>query len=219
MTLRTGGELAAGTLQDFGVEVALGLHGGHLDELLTGLRRCGVRLVDTRHEAAAVNSADGYARATGGLGVAFATAGSGFLNAVAGLGPAQIDRSPVLLLTSSPPMKDAESNTLQGSVDQVAVSAPLVKWAPPGHCSGGDPPARRSGGPQGACRSSRAGGPRLPHRTVPAAGLAEFAELIAAPVFHPGFVVGAMPPDHPLNGYSAARNLGALTGRPGVLTW
>ena len=125
----TGGDLVARTLTSFGVEVAFGLHGGHLDSLLLGCQRAGVRLIDTRHEAVAVNAADGYARATGRIGVAFATAGSGFSNSTAGLGPARIDRSPVLLLTSSPPLKDAESNILQGSVDQVALAAPVTKWA------------------------------------------------------------------------------------------
>ena len=125
----TGGDLVARTLTSFGVEVAFGLHGGHLDSLLLGCQRAGVRLIDTRHEAVAVNAADGYARATGRIGVAFATAGSGFSNSAAGLGPARIDRSPVLLLTSSPPLKDAESNILQGSVDQVALAAPVTKWA------------------------------------------------------------------------------------------
>ena len=125
----TGGELAARTLSAFGVRVAFGLHGGHLDALLLACQRAGIRLVDTRHEAVAVNAADGYARVTGEIGVAFATAGSGYSNAVAGLGPARIDRSPVLLLTSSPPLRDAESNALQGSVDQVALAAPVTKWA------------------------------------------------------------------------------------------
>ncbi len=125
----TGGELAARTLTEFGVRVAFGLHGGHLDALLLACQRAGIRLVDTRHEAVAVNAADGYARVTGEIGVAFATAGSGYSNAVAGLGPARIDRSPVLLLTSSPPLRDAESNALQGSVDQVALAAPVTKWA------------------------------------------------------------------------------------------
>jgi thiamine pyrophosphate-dependent acetolactate synthase large subunit-like protein len=80
-----GGELVARTLKQFGVEVAFGLHGGHLDSLLVGLHRNGIRLIDTRHEAVAVNAADGYARATGRLGVAFATAASGYSNAIAGL--------------------------------------------------------------------------------------------------------------------------------------
>ena len=124
-----GGELVARTLKQFGVEVAFGLHGGHLDSLLVGFHRNHIRLIDTRHEAVAVNAADGYARSTGRLGVAFATAASGYSNAIAGLATAYADRSPLLLLTSSPPLRDAEQNALQGSIDQIAMANPLTKWA------------------------------------------------------------------------------------------
>jgi acetolactate synthase-1/2/3 large subunit len=123
-----GGELVARTLRSFGVEVAFGLHGGHLNSLLLGFARHGIRVVDTRHETVAVNAADGYARATGRLGVAFATASAGFSNALGGLAVAYADRSPVLLLTSSPPLRDAEMNAAQGFVNQTAVAAPMAKW-------------------------------------------------------------------------------------------
>jgi acetolactate synthase I/II/III large subunit len=124
-----GGELVARTLKQFGVEVAFGLHGGHLDSLLVGLSRNGIRLIDTRHEAVAVNAADGYARVSGKLGVAFVTAASGYSNSIPGIATAYADRSPVLILTSSPPLRDAEQNALQGSIDQVAMAHPLTKWA------------------------------------------------------------------------------------------
>lgn len=124
-----GGELVARTLRSYGVEVAFGVHGGHLNSVLMGFKRNEIRIVDTRHEAVGVNAADGYARATGRLGVAFATASAGFTNAVAGLGVAFADRSPVLVITSSPPLRDAEMNTFQGILDQVAVAAPITRWA------------------------------------------------------------------------------------------
>ncbi len=125
----TGGELLAASLAEHGVEVAFGLHGGHLDALLVACRDRGIRLVDTRHETAAVNAADGYARCTGRLGVAFATAGAGFTNALAGLGVAYADRSPLLLITSSPPQREVETNALQGFLDQPAIAAGLTRWA------------------------------------------------------------------------------------------
>lgn len=124
-----GGELVARTLRSYGVEVAFGLHGGHLNSVLMGFKRNGIRIVDTRHEAVGVNAADGYARASGRLGVAFATAAAGFTNAIAGLGVAFADRSPVLVITSSPPLRDAEMNTFQGILNQVAVATPITKWA------------------------------------------------------------------------------------------
>jgi acetolactate synthase I/II/III large subunit len=125
----TGGELLAATLAAHGVEVVFGLHGGHLDPLLVAAATRGIRLVDTRHEAAAVNAADGYARVTGRIGVAFATAGAGFTNCLAGLGVAYADRSPVLVITSSPPGREAETNALQGFLDQPAIAAPMTRFA------------------------------------------------------------------------------------------
>jgi acetolactate synthase-1/2/3 large subunit len=251
-----GGELVARTLKEFGVEVAFGLHGGHLDSLLVGLRRNGIRLVDTRHEAVAVNAADGYARATGGLGVAFATAASGYSNAIAGLATAYADRSPVLLLTSSPPLRDAETNALQGSVDQIAMAAPVSKWAhrvtvveeipslvslairkalagPPGPVVL-DLPIDVLFRPADESRIHRGGGTRIAAAPAPSpdavraaltllrdaerpviiAGggvrsararelLVAFAERSGIPVFNQVTSLGAMPADHPLNGFSA----------------
>jgi acetolactate synthase-1/2/3 large subunit len=257
-----GGELVARTLQEFGVEVAFGLHGGHLDSLLVGLRRNGVRLIDTRHEAVAVNAADGYARVSGRLGVAFATAASGYSNAIAGLATAYADRSPVLLLTSSPPLRDAEQNALQGSVDQIAMAAAVSKWAhrvtiveeipsllsfavrkalagPPGPVVL-DLPIDVLFRPADEARIDHGGGTRIAAPPAPApdavrealallraaerpaiiAGggvrgaraselLVAFAERSGIPVFNQITGFGAMPADHPLNGF-AAGNLGVL---------
>ena len=76
MTLN-GGSLLARTLAEV-APVVFTLHGGHLDSFFKGCREAGIELVDFRHEAAAVNAADGYARATGRLGVAAVTSGPGF---------------------------------------------------------------------------------------------------------------------------------------------
>lgn len=127
--MTTGGELLARALAAHGVRHAFGVHGGHLDAMLTGMVDRGIGLIDTRHEAAAGNAAEGYARATGSLGVAFATAGPGFTNAFAALANAHADRIPVLLLTSSPPQREAELNVLQGAIDQIAAATPVTRWA------------------------------------------------------------------------------------------
>jgi thiamine pyrophosphate-dependent acetolactate synthase large subunit-like protein len=73
----TGGDLLARCLKQVGVDVAFGLHGGHLDAFLTGCEASGIRLVDTRHETTAVQAAEGYARITSKIGVCFVTANSG----------------------------------------------------------------------------------------------------------------------------------------------
>jgi acetolactate synthase-1/2/3 large subunit len=124
-----GGELAAWALHEAGVEVVFALHGGHLDSFLTGCRRFGIRLVDCRHEAAAVNAADGYARTTGRLGVAAVTAGPGLFNAVAGISNAAADSIGVLVITSSPPLGESETGEMQGCLDQLAVVGPITRWA------------------------------------------------------------------------------------------
>jgi len=75
----TGGDLLAQSLKHLGVEVAFGLHGGHLDAFLMGCETVGIRLVDTRHETVAVQAAEGYARMSNNPAVCFVTANSGFV--------------------------------------------------------------------------------------------------------------------------------------------
>src|SRR5260370_28403528 len=103
-----GGELVARTLKQFGVEVAFGLHGGHLDSLLVGLHRNEIRLIDTRHEAVAVKRSDGFARGHGRVGVAFGTEPSGHLYAVSSLAAAYAVDRPPPLLTLPPALRDPQ---------------------------------------------------------------------------------------------------------------
>lgn len=124
-----GGTLLAGTLHRGGVQTVFGLHGGHLNPFLLACAKEGIRLVDGRHETAVVNAADGFARATGTLGVATVTAGAGFANALPGLVSAFVDRVPLLVITSSPPLRESELNELQGGFDQIGIVRPMTKWA------------------------------------------------------------------------------------------
>ena len=123
-----GGELAAWALHEAEVEVVFALHGGHLDSFFTGCRKFGIAIVDCRHEAAAVNAADGYARITGKVGVAAVTAGPGLFNAVAGISNASADGIGVLVITSSPPLGESETGEMQGRLDQLGVVEPITKW-------------------------------------------------------------------------------------------
>jgi thiamine pyrophosphate-dependent acetolactate synthase large subunit-like protein len=52
-----------------------------------------------------------------------------FVNGLPGLASALADRSSIMVITSSPPMADAETNTVQGFIDQIAVARPLTKYA------------------------------------------------------------------------------------------
>ncbi|WP_103381329.1 thiamine pyrophosphate-binding protein [Pseudonocardia dioxanivorans] len=125
----SGGELAARALVSQGVNTVFAIHGGHLNPFLLACSDLGVRFVDGRHEGASGHSADGYARATGGLGVAAVTAGAGFANCLPAIVSAHLDRVPLLVITSSPPLRESELNELQGGVDQVAVVRPITRWA------------------------------------------------------------------------------------------
>jgi acetolactate synthase-1/2/3 large subunit len=124
-----GGELVARTLRQAGVTKVFALHGGHLESFYRGCASNELHLVDTRHEASAGNAAEAYARVTGELGVCVVTAGPGFANALPAILNAYVDASPTLFLIGAAPLREAETNALQGGFDQVAIARPAAKWA------------------------------------------------------------------------------------------
>lgn len=127
---RAGGELVAETLAGLGVTEIFALHGSHLDPLFIACADYGIRLTDTRHEAAAGHAADGYARSSNGkLGVCATTAGPGFTNTLTAITNAYLDKVPVLFISGAAPMRDDEANTLQGGFDALAMARPVTKWA------------------------------------------------------------------------------------------
>src|SRR4051794_36611843 len=99
----TGAELITQALEDAGVEVAFGLPGVHNLALWDAVRRSSIRLVGVRHEQAAAYAADGYARATGRLGVALTTTGPGAANTLGAVGEAWASRSPILVIATDIP--------------------------------------------------------------------------------------------------------------------
>src|SRR5580692_4215865 len=125
----TGGELVVRTLMKAGVTNIFGLHGAHLEAIIQYCLAPKIPITDTRHEVAAGHAAEGYARSTRGLGVAMVTAGPGFTNVITSLANAYLDRTPVLYITGSSGLSEAETNTLQSGLDQVAVATPITKWA------------------------------------------------------------------------------------------
>lgn len=125
----TGGDLLARTLHAAGVRKVFALHGGHLEALFKGCVEQGIDLVDFRHEASAGHAADGYARVTGKLGVCVITAGPGYANAMAAIANAQLDGAPVLFIIGAAPLREVETNPMQGGIDQIAMARPAVKWA------------------------------------------------------------------------------------------
>ncbi|UPW08413.1 thiamine pyrophosphate-binding protein [Gordonia terrae] len=129
MATVNGGQLLARALAQAGTTEVFTLHGGHLDAFLIACAGEGIRLTDTRHEASAGHAADAYARVTGGFGVCVVTSGPGFTNVYTALANAYLDRSPTLFVVGAPPLRETETNPLQGGFDQIAAADPVTKWA------------------------------------------------------------------------------------------
>ncbi len=126
----TGGAVIAQTLAKLGVKDVFALHGGHLDAFLVACPDENIRLIDFRHEASAGHAADAYARSSeAGFGVCVITAGPGFTNALTPITSAYVDAVPTVFIVGSPPLREVETNPLQGGFDQIAMAAPVTKWA------------------------------------------------------------------------------------------
>ncbi|MBW2425703.1 MAG: thiamine pyrophosphate-binding protein, partial [Deltaproteobacteria bacterium] len=128
MAVVDGGELLVRQLIEAGVEELFVLSGGHLDPIFVAAADHGIRITDTRHEAAATHMADGYARATGRLGVAVITAGPGVTNGITGVANAHADASPILVIGGRFPLRDEDRLALQ-SMDQISLMEPVTKFA------------------------------------------------------------------------------------------
>ena len=121
-----GGERIAAVLRAHGVPALFTLCGGHISPILAAAKARGIRIVDTRNEAAAVFAADALARLTGLPGVAAVTAGPGLTNTVTALKNAQLAQSPLLLLGGAAPTALQGRGALQ-DIDQKPLIAPHVK--------------------------------------------------------------------------------------------
>ncbi|HZH24412.1 MAG TPA: thiamine pyrophosphate-binding protein [Solirubrobacteraceae bacterium] len=99
----TGAEAIVKQLEEAGVEVCFGLPGVHNLALWEALRESPIRLVGVRHEQAAAYAADGYARASGKLGVALTTTGPGAANTLGAVGEAWASRTPILVIATDIP--------------------------------------------------------------------------------------------------------------------
>jgi thiamine pyrophosphate-dependent acetolactate synthase large subunit-like protein len=127
----TGARLIVDLLERAGVPVCFGVPGVHNLALWEALRDSPIRLIGVRHEQAAAYAADGYARATGKLGVALTTTGPGAANTLGAVGEAWASRSPVLVIATDIPSALRRPGTYRGvlheTTDQAAMFAPVVK--------------------------------------------------------------------------------------------
>ena len=108
--------LIARFLKARGVERVFALCGGHIMPIWMRLDAEGIRIVDVRDERAAVYMAHAQAELTGGLGVALVTAGPGVTNAMTGIANAHASRTPVLVMSGTPPRAQENRGALQDMV-------------------------------------------------------------------------------------------------------
>jgi acetolactate synthase-1/2/3 large subunit len=124
-----GGKLAARALKQAGVEVVFTLSGGHIMPLYDGCIDEGIRIVDVRHEQAAVHAADAWARCRpGSIGVAAITAGPGVTDGVTGIANAWRANSPILVFGGQGPFSNLRRGSLQ-EMDHIGVVRPITKFA------------------------------------------------------------------------------------------
>ena len=81
----------------------------------------------TRHEQGAVHAAEGYAHATGKVGICMATSGPGATNLVTGIANAMIDSTPIVAITAQVVSRTLGTDEFQ-EVDIIGVSMPITKW-------------------------------------------------------------------------------------------
>jgi acetolactate synthase-1/2/3 large subunit len=124
-----GGKLAARALKEAGVECIFTLSGGHVMAIYDGCLDEGIKVVDVRHEQAAVHAADAWSRLNPGkVGCAVLTAGPGVTDGVTGVANAWRANSPILVIGGQGPFNNLRRGSLQ-EMDHVAVMKPITKWA------------------------------------------------------------------------------------------
>ncbi len=114
------------TLVKEGVDVIFGYPGGAVIDIYHELPNYPIRHVLVRHEQAAVHAADGYARASGRIGVALVTSGPGATNTVTGIATAYMDSIPVVVLTGQVPTMLIGNDAFQ-EADIVGITRPCTK--------------------------------------------------------------------------------------------
>jgi len=113
-------------LADAGTEVIFALSGNQIMPIFDACLDAGIRIVHTRHEAAAVFMAEAHAQLTGRIGVALVTAGGGLANTGGALFSASESETPVLLLSGDSPVAQDGCGAFQ-EMDQTAITAALTR--------------------------------------------------------------------------------------------
>ena len=124
--LKSGAEILWECLVREGVEVVFGYPGGAIMPAYDAMLNYPVHHVLVRHEQGAAHMADGYARATGKVGVAIATSGPGATNLVTGIATAMMDSSPIVCITGQVAITAIGGDAFQ-ETDVTGITLPITK--------------------------------------------------------------------------------------------
>jgi len=121
-----GSEILIEKLKENGVKTIFGYPGGVLLPFYDALCESDIEHILVRHEQAAAHAADGYARASGKVGVCLATSGPGATNVTTGVATAHMDSSPIVVLTGQVPTNAIGTDMFQ-EVDTIGITMPISK--------------------------------------------------------------------------------------------
>ena len=121
-----GGEAIIESLKKMGVETIFGYPGGQTIPFYDMLYDADINHILVRHEQAAAHAADGFARASGKVGVCLATSGPGATNLVTGIATSFIDSSPIVAITGQVPPHLIGNDAFQEE-DIIGITMPIVK--------------------------------------------------------------------------------------------
>jgi acetolactate synthase-1/2/3 large subunit len=121
-----GATMLVRALEHEGVDVVFGYPGGAIMPVYDALVDSKLKHILVRHEQAAALAADGYARATGRVGVCMATSGPGATNLVTGIANAYMDSVPIVAITGQVPMSAMGTDAFQ-EMDIFGITLPIVK--------------------------------------------------------------------------------------------
>jgi acetolactate synthase-1/2/3 large subunit len=125
--VRTGAQIVVDTLLDLGVDTMFGYLGGVVLPLFDRLYDAPIRFIVPRHEQGGTHMADGYARASGKVGVVVATSGPGACNLVTGLANAMMDSIPLVAITGQV-RTDLIGNDAFQEADTTGITRPVTKY-------------------------------------------------------------------------------------------
>ncbi|NLW82344.1 MAG: acetolactate synthase large subunit, partial [Desulfovibrionales bacterium] len=122
----TGAQILMECLKREGVDLIFGFPGGAVIDIYDELPKHPIRHILVRHEQAAVHAADGYARASGKVGVCLVTSGPGATNTVTGIATAYMDSIPLVIITGQVPTHLIGNDAFQ-EADIVGITRPCTK--------------------------------------------------------------------------------------------